>query len=89
MAGMIGADIAQMRALETTLKQEADTIRTLMARVTAKVAGTTWKGTDAEKFRGEWETVHRANLMKTAEALVAVADVVSKNATAQEATSAA
>jgi uncharacterized protein YukE len=89
MAGMIGADIAQMRALEAQLNNEARAIREIAGRITGKVNGTTWKGTDSDKFRNEWDSSHKKNLEATAVALEAVAVVVKKNAEAQEATSAA
>lgn len=67
--GMMGADLAQMQQLETTLQQESVNVQELMQRITRTLANTTWTGPAADRFKQEWNDQFARALKTLAEAL--------------------
>lgn len=89
MAGIYGADVAQLRALGKELNDASTAMafakRVLSAHVQASAA---WKGADADNFRRDWNTQHRALLEKVIQDLASAGKVAKANADEQEKTSA-
>ena len=64
-----GADVDQLRQLGNKLKAGAETIEQQRSQMKGALDGTDWKGPDADKFRGEWDSQHASSLKKVADAL--------------------
>lgn len=79
----LGLDPEQMGALQKSLQRDAGTIRTLSKQLDGQLRSAWWKGSDADRFRSEWDGNHRAHLEKVSAALEAAAKVVATNITQQ------
>ena len=79
----LGLDPEQMGALQKAMQRDAGQIRTLTKALDGKLRAAWWKGTDADRFRAEWDSGHKAQLDKVAVALEAAAKVVATNVTQQ------
>ena len=79
-----GADVEQLRQLGSKLQAGASEIETQKSTLTKVLSGTDWKGPDADKFRGEWDSQHASNLKKVADALREAGDRAQKNAEQQQ-----
>lgn len=84
MAGMVGMNIEEVRALSSQLKQASDQVRQLTSTLTSKLNSTTWVGQDQARFLGDWNSAHQANLNRVAEALSQAGTDAERNAQAQE-----
>ncbi|MDQ0680860.1 uncharacterized protein YukE [Arthrobacter pascens] len=82
-----GADVQQLRDLGKQLQSGATDIESQKSRLNQMLNTTDWKGPDAEKFRGEWDSNHMAQLTKVADALKDAGQRATKNADAQDQTS--
>ena len=87
MAGMVGMSIEEVRALSSQLKQAADQVRQLTSTLSGKLETTTWVGQDQARFVSEWNSNHKSNLMRVAEALTQAGADAERNAQQQEQTS--
>ena len=79
----LGLDPEQMGTLQKSFQRDAGTIRTLAKQLDSQLRAAWWKGTDADRFRSEWDGTHRALLEKVSAALEAQAKVVATNITQQ------
>ena len=79
----LGLDPEQMGALQKLMQRDAGEIRTLTKQLDSKLRSAWWKGTDADRFRSEWDGSHKAQLDKVAAALEAQAKVIAANVTQQ------
>lgn len=79
----LGLDPEQMGALQKLMQRDAGEIRTLTKQLDSKLRAAWWKGTDADRFRAEWDSGHKAQLDKVAAALEAQAKVIATNVTQQ------
>lgn len=79
----LGLDPEQMGALQKLMQRDAGEIRTLTKQLDSKLRSAWWKGTDADRFRSEWDGSHKAQLDKVAAALEAQAKVIASNVTQQ------
>jgi len=84
MAGMIGMNVEEVRALSTQLQQAAEQVKQIQSTLTSKLGGTTWVGPDQARFKGEWEGTHSTNLRNVAEALQQASVAATNNASEQE-----
>jgi len=75
----LGLDPEQMGALQKSLQRDAGTIRTLARQLDGQLRSAWWRGTDADRFRADWDGNHRAHLEKVAAALESAAKVVATN----------
>ena len=57
-----GADVDQLRQLGNKLKAGAENIEQQRSQLKGALDGTDWKGPDADKFRGAWDSQHASNL---------------------------
>ena len=82
-----GADVEQLRQLGSRLQTGASEIEAQKNTLTKVLAGTDWKGPDADEFRREWSGTHTAMLTKVAEALKEAGNQAKRNAEQQFQTS--
>lgn len=87
MGEVWGADIAQLRVLATTLRNQTRTLEDARAQVDSLIDDLPWYGPSAEEFRAEWSSLHRAGVTAAIDTLVQAGDAVDRNADAQEQTS--
>jgi WXG100 family type VII secretion target len=80
MAGMFGANLADLESLRTMFEGKAGEVQTLDATLTAKVApgATAWEGPGADKFRSAWEAEFAPALRNLREALLQAGVAVAK-----------
>ena len=79
----LGMDTEQVAALGKTMQRDAGQIRTLAKQLDGQLRSAWWKGTDADRFRSDWDGNHRSQLEKIAAALEAQAKVIATNVTQQ------
>ena len=82
-----GADVAQLKTLGTKLQAGSQEIANQKSLLTKVLAGTDWKGPDAEKFRNEWNGEHVAALTRVSQALQQASQQATRNAADQESAS--
>ena len=82
-----GADVAQLKTLGTKLQAGSQEIANQKSLLTKVLAGTDWKGPDAEKFRNEWNGEHVAALTRVSQALQQAGQQATRNAADQESAS--
>ncbi|CAB4884870.1 unannotated protein [freshwater metagenome] len=68
---MYGANPEQLARLGTTLKQQMETINSLMGTVTSVLGGTTWVGPARDQFEGDWNSTFRSALNRLSQAFEA------------------
>lgn len=88
MAGFVGMDIEQVRQLAQVFSSEADKIEATISAISPQVEGAEWKGTDAEQFKGDWQSIHVPALKNVATALRDAQTRATTNADQQEQVSA-
>lgn len=70
MAGIYGADVAELRSLAKDFQRASQTLQTQGQNLTKIVNGTTaWTGHDAQHFRHDWNGSHRQSLLSAARIL--------------------
>lgn len=79
----LGLDPEAMAALQKQLQVDAGTITSLTKKLDGLLRAAWWEGSDATKFRAEWDGAHRAQLAKVAAALDAAAQAVAANVNQQ------
>lgn len=79
----LGLDPEAMTALQKQLQADAGSITSLTKKLDGLLKAAWWEGSDATKFRGEWDGNHRAQLAKVAAALEAAAQAVGANVNQQ------
>ena len=84
MAGMIGMNVEEVRALSRQLHTAAEQVKQIQSQLTSKLGGTTWVGQDQARFKSEWESTHSTNLRNVADALAQASQASLQNANEQE-----
>ena len=85
MAGIYGADVAQLRALGKALTASSARLMSTRTALSNDVRNATrWKGPDAERFRRDWEATHNALLAKVIRALEEAGHAAARHADEQE-----
>lgn len=84
MSSMLGMDIGAVRNLAGQLMAKADEIDTIANTLTSQLDAAQWVGPDATAFRGDWVSVHRAQLNTVANALREASNRATSNANQQE-----
>lgn len=79
----LGLDPEAMAALQKQLQADAATITSLTKKLDGLLRAAWWEGSDATKFRAEWDGTHRAQLARVATALDAAANAVATNVNQQ------
>lgn len=84
MSSMLGMDIGAVRNLAGQLMAKADEIDSIANTLTTQLDSAQWVGPDATAFRGDWVSVHRAQLTTVANALRDASNRATTNANQQE-----
>ncbi|HKU35904.1 MAG TPA: WXG100 family type VII secretion target [Paenarthrobacter sp.] len=85
MAGnFYGADIAQLRQLAQDLARSADRLTQLGQQLSGSIAGSPWRGADADRFRHDWNGSHLRALQHAASGILTASQSLRKNAQEQE-----
>lgn len=85
MAGIYGADVAQLRALGKALAASSTRLTSTRAALSRDVRDASrWKGSDAERFRSDWDGTHSLTLGKVIEALAEAGRAAARHADEQE-----
>lgn len=88
MAGMYGADIAQLRTLAAQFDRAADQLDSHRVSVGGAIRVSAWQGPDAGAFRHQWDSAHAGRMAAAAGSLRTNAQLLRANAEDQERTSA-
>ena len=81
MAGIYGADIAQLRMLGKQLSDASARMASAKSALSRQIHGSTaWKGSDASQFRADWDTRHRVLLEQVIQGLAAAGKALDSNA---------
>jgi len=86
---MVGADIAELQALADAFTTSAELVERISVQLTPRIMSSGWHGPDVERFRHDWNHVHRGTLSATVHSLQEVAGILRLNARQQEQASAA
>lgn len=79
----LGLDPEQMGTLQKAMQRDAGAIRALSKQLDGQLRSAWWKGTDADRFRADWDGNHRAQLEKVSAALESASKVIAVNITQQ------
>jgi len=82
-----GADVEQLRALATAMRERTQTLEATRTQVDSLMDGLDWFGPSGEEFRAEWSSMHRANMSAAIDTLTQAGDTLDRNADDQERTS--
>lgn len=89
MAGLYGADIAQLRSLAQDFQRASESLQLQGKSLTNAIVSTTaWVGNDATGFKSEWNSSHRQTLTAAVHLLEKGSKALRSNADEQERTSA-
>jgi uncharacterized protein YukE len=80
----LGLDPEALTSLQKQLQADAGTITTLTGKLDGLLRAAWWEGSDATRFRGEWDGTHKAQLTRVAAALEAAAKSVAANVSQQQ-----
>ena len=83
----LGADVEQLDRLARKFDEEASQITQAVSQINSQVQSAWWKGTDADRFRQEWQGTYASQLRRIAEALRNVGTNVRNQAAQQRQTS--
>ena len=76
---MYGANPDQLSDLGRSLKNQIDSINTVVSTVTSALTGTTWVGPARDQFENDWNTTFKSALNRLNEAFDAAgADCMSR-----------
>jgi hypothetical protein len=85
MAGIYGADVAQLRALGKALTASSARLMSTATALSRNMGEPgTWKGADAERFRNDWNGTHSLLLGRVIEALADAGKAAARHADEQE-----
>jgi len=80
-----GADVAQLRTLAQQFSKTADLLQQQSTQLSSQINNNpAWKGADAQRFRSDWNSNHRALLQQTVTRLKQESKALLKNAEEQE-----
>lgn len=86
MAQFLGMNVEEVRRLARELNSEADRIGGLITEITKTVdeMQVHWKGQDAARFKGWWESEHRPRMSQAQEAIAGLSRSAINNAEEQQ-----
>lgn len=87
---LTGMDIEQVTALANQLKHAADLVSNqVVSPLNSKIgaSGSFWVGSDANKFRSDWESQYKKSLLAVVQGLQAASQSATKNVQEQIAAS--
>jgi hypothetical protein len=80
----LGLDPEQLTTLQRQLKADADSIKSLTAKLDGLLKSAWWEGPDATRFRGEWDGNHKGQLARISAELDTAAKHVATNVAQQQ-----
>ena len=83
----LGADVEALDQLARRFEEEAQKIEQTVSIISGQLNNTWWQGTDAERFRSDWETTHTSTLRQVAEQMKAAGAASTAQANQQRQTS--
>ena len=83
----LGADVEQLDVLGRRFDEEAQKIEGTVSTITSQLASTWWQGSDAERFRSQWESVDTSALRQVVQRLQQAANDCRMQAEQQRQTS--
>ncbi|WP_342371724.1 hypothetical protein PCC79_09910 [Propioniciclava soli] len=84
MSGMVGMDIAGVRALSKLMLSKADEIDNAAKAITKQLNSVKWVGNDAQRFRNDWNGRLTSNVRTVTDALRTAGKQASRDADEQE-----
>lgn len=85
--GQLGADVEALDRLAKRFDEEAQRLTQAVSQITSQVQSAWWKGSDAERFKGDWNGQYAAQLRRVADALRQVGQVARRQSADQRRTS--
>lgn len=73
MTQPLGADVEALDSLARRFDEESNMIKQAISTIGNQIQQTWWQGSDADRFRNEWESTDRSQLQRIAEALAQAA----------------
>jgi len=83
----LGADVDQLDSLAQRFDAVSNEIEGMVNQLTSQIEGAWWQGTDADRFRGDWNGQYRGQLQAVCARLNETAQAVRAQANQQRATS--
>lgn len=83
----LGADVEALDVLARRFDEEAAKIEQTISIINSQLHSTWWQGTDAERFRSDWESSHTSALRQVSEQMKAAGSACSSQANQQRQTS--
>ena len=83
-SGRLGGDPNAMRRAAHEFDEQAERIRSYGEAMSAEVQQIWWKGPDADRFRSDWEQIHRRSSQKISGELRRLAACLRQDAAKQE-----
>ena len=83
----LGGEPGAMRRAAHEFDEQAERVRSYGEAMTAEVTQMWWQGPDADRFRADWEQIHRRASQKISGALGRLAACLRQEAAKQEAAS--
>ena len=83
----LGADVDQLDSLATRFNNVADEIDGMVNQLGSQIHSAWWQGTDADRFRSDWDGQYRSNLQTVSNRLRDTAGIVTQQANQQRTTS--
>ena len=84
VAGRLGGDPGAMRRAAHEFDQQAERVRSYGESMSAEIHQMWWRGPDADKFRADWDQVHRRASQRIAGELCRLAACLRQEAAKQE-----
>ena len=84
MSTMIGADVAELRALAADFDTKASALRTTETQLNWRIHSSPWHGPDVSRFQHDWNTRHRRAITTAAASMTDAARELRANADQQE-----
>ena len=81
---VVGADVAALRGLVTSLTWKIRKIDSTKAEVTQLLVNLPWVGPDREQFLRDWNDIHQVNLIRLTDDMTLAANQALRAANAQE-----
>ncbi|MEW9555128.1 WXG100 family type VII secretion target [Nonomuraea sp. NPDC050783] len=81
---VIGGEIPQLHALNSSFHRQAGTVDTLLRELSNELAGTYWRGGAADRFRTSWSGEYEPTLRRLSAALQEAATEIRRRADALE-----
>ena len=85
----LGADVEQLDTLARRFDEEAQKIENTVSVIASQVNSTWWQGTDADRFRNDWQTTYTTGLKNVIQGLQEAANRCRTQAQQQRQTSGA